>query len=393
MHPPLMETYKRYPIKIVKGKGSWVWDEKGKKYLDFTSGIAVLNLGHVPQEVKEMLQQQLDAVWHTSNLFHIPSQEELAKKLTEVSFADQVFFCNSGTEANEGAIKLARLYAHKILGKKGSEIITFTHSFHGRTLGSLSATAQEHLQKGFEPLLEGFRYLPYNDMEALNELVGENTIAVMLEFIQGEGGVIPAEEEWLKKLYTIVKENGLLLIADEVQTGMGRTGSLFAYEEYHIEPDIITLAKGLGSGFPIGAILAKKEVAAAFTPGTHGSTFGGNPLSTTAGLATLKVLTREGFLDEVKRKSQMLKEGLLQLEKKFSFLTVRGKGFLLGIQPKGDVGTFITMARERGVLLLTAGSGVIRILPPLTVTEEEIKEFLQVMEEIFAAYALTMQGV
>ncbi|MBE3553624.1 MAG: aminotransferase class III-fold pyridoxal phosphate-dependent enzyme, partial [Thermicanus sp.] len=259
--------------------------------------------------------------------------------------------------------------------------------------GSLSATAQEHLQKGFEPLLEGFRYLPYNDMEALNELVGENTIAVMLEFIQGEGGVIPAEEEWLKKLYTIVKENGLLLIADEVQTGMGRTGSLFAYEEYHIEPDIITLAKGLGSGFPIGAILAKKEVAAAFTPGTHGSTFGGNPLATTAGLATLKVLTREGFLDEVKRKSQILKEGLLQLEKKFPFLTVRGKGFLFGIQPKGDVGTFITMARERGVLLLTAGSGVIRILPPLTVTEEEIKEFLQVMEEIFAAYALTTQGV
>lgn len=392
MYPPLMETYKRFPVKIVRGKGSYVWDEKGKRYLDFTSGIAVCNLGHVPDSVKEEIEKQLDLIWHTSNLFHIPAQEELAKQLTELSFADQVFFCNSGTEANEGAIKLARRYAKFVQGKGEGDIVTFYHSFHGRTLGSLSATGQERLQQGFEPLLPGFRYLPYNDSDALKAIAENPPIAVMMELVQGEGGVNPADPQWINQLYAILQEKGILLIIDEVQTGMGRTGSLFAYQEYQIEPDILTLAKGLGSGIPVGAILAKGEVARAFTPGTHGSTFGGNPLAMAAGLATLKEITRSGFLDEVKEKAKLLQEGLIRLMEKYPAVKVRGKGLLLGIELKEEVGGWIEKAREKGVLLLTAGPKVIRILPPLTVSFDEIHDFLQVMDLLFAENPIA-QGV
>lgn len=392
MYPPLMETYKRFPVKIVRGKGSYVWDEKGKRYLDFTSGIAVCNLGHVPDSVKEELEKQLDLIWHTSNLFQIPQQEELAKQLTELSFADQVFFCNSGTEANEGAIKLARRYAKFVQGKGEGDIVTFYHSFHGRTLGALSATAQERLQQGFEPLLPGFRYLPYNDTDALKAIAENPPIAVMMELVQGEGGVNPADPQWINQLYAILQEKKILLIIDEVQTGMGRTGNLFAYQEYRIEPDILTLAKGLGSGIPIGAILAKGEVARAFTPGTHGSTFGGNPLAMAAGLATLKEITRSGFLDEVKEKAKLLQEGLIRLREKYPAIKVRGKGLLLGIELMEEVGGWIEKAREKGVLLLTAGPKVIRILPPLTVSLDEIHEFLQVMDLIFAENPIA-QGV
>lgn len=392
MYPPLMETYKRFPVKIVRGKGSYVWDEKGKRYLDFTSGIAVCNLGHVPDSVKEEIEKQLDLIWHTSNLFHIPAQEELAKQLTELSFADQVFFCNSGTEANEGAIKLARRYAKFVQGKGESDIVSFYHSFHGRTLGSLSATGQERLQQGFEPLLPGFRYLPYNDSDALKAIAENPPIAVMMELVQGEGGVNPADPQWINQLYAILQEKGILLIIDEVQTGMGRTGSLFAYQEYQIEPDILTLAKGLGSGIPVGAILAKGEVARAFTPGTHGSTFGGNPLAMAAGLATLKEITRSGFLDEVKEKAKLLQEGLIRLMEKYPAVKVRGKGLLLGIELKEEVGGWIEKAREKGVLLLTAGPKVIRILPPLTVSFDEIHDFLQVMDLLFAENPIA-QGV
>lgn len=387
-----METYKRFPVKIVRGKGSYVWDEKGKRYLDFTSGIAVCNLGHVPDSVKEELEKQLDLIWHTSNLFHIPAQEELAKKLTELSFADQVFFCNSGTEANEGAIKLARRYAKLVQGKGEGDIVTFYHSFHGRTMGSLSATAQERLQQGFEPLLPGFRYLPYNDSDALKAIAENPPIAVMMELVQGEGGVNPADPQWINQLYAILQEKKILLMIDEVQTGMGRTGSLFAYQEYRIEPDILTLAKGLGSGIPIGAILAKGEVARAFTPGTHGSTFGGNPLAMAAGLATLKEITRSGFLDEVKEKAKLLQEGLIRLREKYPAIKVRGRGLLLGIELKEEVGGWIEKAREKGVLLLTAGPKVIRILPPLTVSLDEIHDFLQVMDLLFAENPIA-QGV
>lgn len=392
MYPPIMETYKRYPIAIVKGKGSYVWDESGKKYLDFTSGIAVCNLGHVPDGVKAEVEKQLELVWHTSNLFHIPSQEELARRLTELSFADQVFFCNSGTEANEGAIKLARRYAQMITERKG-EIVTFIHSFHGRTLGSLSATAQLRLQQGFEPLLPGFRYLLFNDPDSLRAIEENPPVAVMLELVQGEGGVIPADADWLKELYSILRQKGILLIIDEVQTGMGRTGRLFAYQEYGIEPDILTLAKGLGSGFPIGAILAKGEVARAFTHGSHGSTFGGNPLAMAAGLATLKELSREDFLFAVRRKADRLSEGLRRLHKKYPSITVRGKGLLLGIEMKEEVSGAVTMAREKGVLLLFAGPKVIRILPPLTVSDEEIEQFLSIMDEVLETVTAMQQGV
>src|SRR5699024_8617833 len=283
---PIMNTYGRFPITLVKGKGSYVWDEDGKKYLDYSSGIATCNLGHVPDAVESAVQEQLSELWHCSNLYHIPAQEKLAKALVEHSCGDQVFFCNSGAEANEAAIKIAKKYGHEVLKQDSPLIITFNNSFHGRTMATLSATGQEKIQNGFAPLTPGFAYLPFNEESALEELVEKQPAAVLLELVQGEGGVIPADAAWVKKLATICKENYILLMIDEIQTGMGRTGKLFAYEHYGIEPDVISLAKGLGSGFAIGAIVAKQHVSNVFSAGTHGSTFGGNPLASTAGVAT-----------------------------------------------------------------------------------------------------------
>lgn len=378
----LMPVYQRFPITLVKGKGSYVWDDKGDRYLDFTSGLAVCNLGHVPEAVTQALHRQLDTLWHCSNLFHIPAQETLAQALTENSCADQVFFCNSGAEANEAAIKLARKYAHTIAQSGRYEIVTFKQSFHGRTLATLTATGQEKVQIGFNPLPDGFRYLPYNDFDALDQLNGEKTCAVMLELVQGEGGVVPADPAWIKELARRCQEHGLLFIVDEVQTGMGRTGTLFAYEQYEVEPDIFTLAKGLGSGFPIGAMLAKKHVAQAFSPGSHASTFGGNPLAATAGLATLKEMLKPGFLDQVQKQADYLRTGLEALaQTKRTVLKVRGKGLLQGlVLAKGEAPKVMEAMREHKVLVLLAGSHVLRILPPLTSTEEEVDQFLAALE-------------
>src|SRR3954454_23634698 len=293
---PVMATYTRFPVTIVKGKGSNVWDNQGNKYLDFTSGIATCNLGHVPDAVKEKLEEQLQNLWHCSNLYNIPNQEQLAALLAANSCGDQVFFCNSGAEANEAAIKLARRYANKVKGKETPEIVTFQQSFHGRTLATLSATGQEKIQQGFFPLVSGFSYLPFNDEEALELLYTIEPAAVLLELVQGEGGVIPANQEWISKLAKICKEREILLMVDEIQTGIGRTGTLFAYEQYGIEPDVISVAKGLGSGFPIGAIIAKAKAAKAFEPGSHGSTFGGNPLATAAGVATISHIIESKLL-------------------------------------------------------------------------------------------------
>jgi len=384
----LMSTYLRYPIRLVKGKGSYVWDENGQKYLDFTSGIATCNLGHVPESIKQAIENQLEQMWHCSNLYHIPVQEKLAQLLTEHSFGDQVFFCNSGAEANEAAIKLARIYSKKIKGYDDKfEIVTFTQSFHGRTLATLSATGQRKIQEGFDPLMPGFRYLPYNDMDSLKDLVSRQTCAVMLELVQGEGGVTPANKDWVQRIYQLCQTHGLLLIIDEVQTGMGRTGTLFAYEQYGVEPDIMTLAKGLASGIPIGAVVAKKEVSDAFSPGSHGSTFGGNPISATAAYATISYMINENVVPHVIALGEYLQNKLNDLQKQFSFIQeIRGVGLLQGIELKKSVQakTIIDSLREKGVLVLPAGEQVVRILPPLTVTIEEINELLTALERTFS---------
>lgn len=383
---PVMGTYQRFAVTLVKGKGSYVWDDQGQQYLDFTSGIATCNLGHTPSEVKEKLKAQLDDLWHCSNLYHIPNQQQLAQMLVSQTCADQVFFCNSGAEANEGAIKLARKYAQEVKGITGAEppeIVTFAQSFHGRTLATLSATGQEKIQQGFGPLVQGFRYLPYNDIEALDQLVTERTTAVLLELVQGEGGVIPADRQWLEKLVALCQEHNILIMVDEIQTGMGRTGSLFAYQQYGFEPDVITVAKGLGSGVPIGAILAKKNVSQVFQAGSHGSTFGGNPLATAAGVATLEAMLQEGFLKQVNNVSTILTSELKNLQQEFSIIQdVRGKGLLLGLYAPDYAAQLVQQLRDEHILVLLAGPNVVRILPPLNVTTAEINQFIEALKKV-----------
>lgn len=384
LNQPIMATYNRFPLTLVKGKGSTVWDDKGEAYLDFTSGIATCNLGHVPDAVKNKVEDQLNMLWHCSNLYHIPSQESLASDLVKNSCFDQVFFCNSGAEANEGAIKLARRYAQKVKKTENYEVVTFTQSFHGRTLGTLSATGQSKIQEGFYPLLEGFRHLPYNDFDALEDLKGDKTCAVLLELVQGEGGVVPAHPDWVKALKQKCEEEDLLFMVDEIQTGMGRTGTLFAYEQYGIEPDVMTLAKGLGNGIPIGAVLAKAEVAKAFDAGSHGSTFGGNPVATTAGVAVLNQLTETEVLTQSHKIADKLISGLNSLKEKHptKLLEVRGKGLLVGIETADPAINFVNKARDHHLLILVAGANVLRILPPLTATEEEVETCLSVLETL-----------
>lgn len=303
-------TYPEGMIRPVKGKGCWVWDEKGNSYLDFTSGIGVNLLGHVPEEVKKKVIEQLDQIWHTSNLFTISPQMELAKKLTEISGLDYVFFGNSGAEANEAAIKLARRYQQKVKNRQRYQIITFQQSFHGRTLATLTATGQMKVKDGFDPLPYGFVTIPYGDIEAFDKAVTHETAAVMLEVIQGEGGIYQADPIWLSHLEQVAKEHDILLMVDEVQTGMGRTGEWFGFQNYPIKPDVITLAKGLGSGFPIGAMLGSEKTKEAFSLGSHGSTFGGNFIVTTAALATIETLQKKEILSHVKEIGDDLKEQL-----------------------------------------------------------------------------------
>ncbi|MDP4162864.1 MAG: aspartate aminotransferase family protein [Bacillota bacterium] len=375
----VMKTYARFPITMAKGKGSQVWDDKGERYLDFTSGIATCNLGHVPDFVLEKVQQQLSQLWHCSNLYHIPNQEKLAELLIQNSFPGQVFFCNSGTEANEALIKLARKTA-EMNGKESRKIITFKQSFHGRTLAALSATGQEKIQKGFSPLVEGFQYLEFNSFEALKELETIDACGVLLELVQGEGGVIPANKEWVLKLADICKSKDLLLMLDEVQTGMGRTGTLFAFEQYNIIPDIVSLAKGLGSGFPIGAIIASNEVSQAFVPGSHGSTFGGNPLATSAGLATVQYIVGKEMAKEAMELGDYLRVKLSELQKEHPKIKeIRGLGLLIGVVLEGSALETVKKLMENKVLALTAGEYVLRILPPLTASKSEVDGFIEAL--------------
>ncbi|UFJ43371.1 acetylornithine transaminase [Brevibacillus humidisoli] len=382
-----MNNYTRWPIRLVKGKGNTVWDDQGKEYLDCTSGIAVTSLGHVPPQVTERLHQQLDQLWHTSNLFEHPLQEQLAAKLAQLSGLDRVFFCNSGAEANEAAIKLARRYQQKVKGEQRYEIITFRQSFHGRTLATLTATGQDKVKDGFLPLPEGFATVPYNDLPALSAAISPHTCAVMLELVQGEGGVLPADPQWVSAVAQLCAKTGVLLIIDEIQTGVGRTGSWFAYQQYGIKPDIVSLAKGLGSGFPVGAILAGEEVGEAFSPGTHGSTFGGNPLAMAAGLATLQVIEQEQLLQRVGELNRYLISRLEQIKESHpgKVTAVRGMGLLVGIELSQSAADVVSHVREKGVLILQAGPQVVRLLPSFVTTEAELDRLTDALDEAIAA--------
>ncbi|UYO05178.1 acetylornithine transaminase [Paenibacillus sp. PSB04] len=379
----LFQNYARYPISLVKGQGSWLWDDKGNKYLDFMCGIAVTNLGHAPKKVTEKLKAQLDELWHVSNLFHIPNQEKAASLLTANSCADAVFFCNSGAEANEAAIKLARRYHQKVRGTGRFEIITFHQSFHGRTLATLTATGQDKVKDGFLPLPAGFKSVPLHDLDALKAAIGPDTAAIMIEMVLAEGGVLVVQPDFLKAVKALCEQHGLLLIFDEVQTGMGRTGKLFAYEHYGIEPDIFTLAKGIASGFPAGAMLGKGYLKDAFTPGSHGSTFGGTPIATAAMIATIETILE----DQLPQRAADMGEYLIQqLKEKVAvhpFVNdVRGLGLLIGIECKEPVNDIVLEGQKRGLLFVTAGPNVIRLLPNLYISKEEIDQAVGMIAEL-----------
>ncbi len=381
----IMTTYGRYPIVPVRGEGCRVWDADGKEYLDFLAGVAVNNLGHCHPKVVAALQQQAAKLIHCSNYYHIPSQIELAELLCSHSFADKAFFCNSGAEANEAAIKLARKYSRDTYGPERYEIITAAESFHGRTMATVSATGQEKVQKFFDPLLHGFRHIPFNDVAALEAAVGPQTCAVMLEPIQGEGGVNVPSPGYFREVRRICDEHNLLLIFDEVQVGMGRTGKLFAYEHFGVTPDIMTLAKALAGGAPIGTMLAREKYAAAFTPGTHGSTFGGNPLVTAAAVATVRVMLEEGVLNRTEEIGEYLLGELSRLKEKYPFVAeVRGIGLMIGMVltiPGADI---VKQGHARGVLLNVTHDTVLRFVPPLVVTKHEIDRMIAILDGIFA---------
>lgn len=380
-------TYNRFPVAIVKGMGSRVWDADGKEYLDFTSGLAVCNLGHCHPGVVAAIKAQAEKLIHISNLYHIGPQSELAALLTGNSFADKVFFCNSGAEANEAAIKLARKHFSSRKEER-FQVITMESSFHGRTLAALAATGQKKFQAGFEPLLEKFTYVPFNDAGAVRGAMNEKTAAVMVEPIQGEGGVNVPSEDYLRKLKAVCKETGALLIFDEVQVGMGRTGKLFAHENYGVTPDIMTLAKGLAGGVAIGAMLATDEVARAFVPGTHASTFGGNPLATAAGLAALKAIKEEGILENCEKSGEHLVKKLRELKGAFPFIKdIRGKGLIIGAELEEGIkgGDIVKECLNRGLLINCVGDKTLRFIPALTITEKDVDEMIGILKEVLGS--------
>ena len=379
----MANTYKRFPIVITKGKGCNLWDSEGNKYIDFVSGIAVCNLGHAHPKVAEALSKQAGILLHVSNLYYTEPQTELAATLTEKSFADRVFFCNSGAEANEAAIKLARKHS-KDKGENGRyRIVSMEQSFHGRTMATLSATGQEKIRKGFEPILKGFDYIPFNDIDALRDAINATTCAVLLEPIQGEGGVRCPDPEYLKSVRRLCNEKGVLLIFDEIQTGMGRTGKLFAYEHFGVEPDIMTLAKALANGLPIGAMLAKEDVAEAFTPGAHASTFGGTPIITAASLQVVKILTEENLIHHCAKIGGYFKERLSWLKSRHdSIEDVRGMGLLLGMMLNTEGEPVVKSCMEKGFLINCIQGNILRFVPPLIIEEEDIDALVACLDHV-----------
>lgn len=372
----LFSNYKRTAIDFASAHGNYLTDTTGKTYLDFSSGIGVTNLGYHPH-VNQALTEQVGKILHQPNLYHNQLQEDVASLL----IADKdylAFFCNSGAEANEAAIKIAR----KASGKQ--EIITFQNSFHGRTFGSMSATGQDKIKQGFGEGVPHFNYAVFNDIDSVKALANKETAAIMLELVQGESGVQPADKDFVKALSEYCQETGIYLIVDEVQTGIGRTGKLYAYEHYGIEPDIFTLAKGLANGVPVGAMLAKSSLGEAFSYGSHGSTFGGNKLAMAAAKATLEVMLAPGFLDTALENGNKLQAKLqAALSDKETVTTVRGLGYMIGIETTGNLGELVQAARDKGLIVLTAGTNVIRLLPPITLSDAEIEKGVTILSEIF----------
>jgi acetylornithine/N-succinyldiaminopimelate aminotransferase len=380
----LMNTYSRQPLVLVKGRGTKVYDSDGREYLDFVAGVAVNNLGHCHPKVVVALQKQAQRLMHVSNHFHIEAQVNLAKELVKNSFADKAFFCNSGAEAIEAAIKLSRRYSRDVLKKDRYEIITCFGSFHGRTYGAVSATAQEKFHQGFEPMVPVFRYVPFNNLTAIEDAINERTCAILVEPVQGEGGVNIPAPGYLQALRELCDRHQLLLVLDEIQTGMGRTGRLFAYEHEGVTPDIMALAKGLGSGMPIGVLLATDKAAQAFVPGTHGSTFGGNPLACAAGLASLDALLEDNIIvQNVEALGKHFVKGLESLKSRYAFIKdVRGKGLLIGMELDFEGKEIVTECLKQGFLINCTVNTVLRFMPPLIISEEEIDQLVDALDGI-----------
>lgn len=380
----IFQTYQRQGKALVKGEGVFLWDEDGKKYTDFLAGIAVCGLGHCHPKITEAICRQASTLVHVSNLFYTLPQAELAARLCEKSFADRVFFANSGAEANEAAIKLARRYFQKKGEKNRFRIITMLQSFHGRTMATLTATGQDKVKDGFYPLLEGFSYVPFNDLKALEDQLDDTVCAVMLEPVQGEGGIVPANAGYLKAVRELCTKKGILLIFDEIQCGMGRCGKLFAHELYNLTPDIMTLAKALGNGLPIGAMLATPEAATGFDVGSHATTFGGTPLVTAAALEVLNIIGTEAFLDEVRQKGRYFKEKLVELKEKHSrILAVRGEGLLIGLEIDRDAAFFVGKLMEKGFIINGIQDKVLRFAPPLIVEKTDIDRLITTLDSLF----------
>ena len=380
----VMPTYAP-EIALVKGKGTKVWDADGKVYLDFVAGISVLNIGYSHPVVVEAIQKQVQELVHVSNLYYTENQAKLAKKLSELSLGGKSFFANSGAEANEGMIKLARLWGHDA-GKY--EVICMENSFHGRTLATAAATGQDKVKKGFDPLPEGFVHADYNDIESVKALVNEKTVAVLLEAVQGEGGIIPADDQFMKDVRELCDEKDLLMLCDEVQCGLGRTGYWFGYQAYGVEPDAFSLAKALGSGYPIGAVVAGEKLSDVFQPGNHASTFGGTPLACAAALATLDVMENENLVARSAEKGSLFEEGLKTLIEKYeSPIEVRGRGLMLGLVLDKDAKPLVQALQDIGLLTIATAGNIVRFLPPLNVTDDEIEEALDIIDDCLAEMA------
>jgi len=381
----MFQTYRRAPLTLVRGDGCRVWDEQDKEYLDFVGGIAVCALGHSSPVISTAICEQSKKLVHVSNLYYTQPQIDLAEILVENSFAERVFFSNSGAEANEAAIKLARHYSKDHYGPNRHVILSMENSFHGRTMATLSATGQEKIRKGFEPLLDGFRYIPFNDLHALKAAVDESVCAILLEPIQGEGGIVVPDQDYLRGVRQICDAHNLLLIVDEIQVGMGRTGKLFAYQHSGITPDIMTLAKALGNGLPIGAMLAKEALKDSLGAGTHATTFGGSPLITSGALALVKSLLNDGWIEHARDMGNYFKKGLLDLQRQYSRIQeVRGLGLILGLLVEGEGNEFVSACMDKGFLINCVQERILRFVPPLIVSKNEIDRLLNCLDELFA---------
>jgi acetylornithine/N-succinyldiaminopimelate aminotransferase len=395
VNSPLLPTYARADVSFERGEGAWLLARDGQRYLDFGAGIAVNALGHAHPHLVKALTEQAGKLWHTSNLYQIPEGERLAQRLVDHTFADVVFFSNSGAEANEAAIKMARKYHAASGHPERFRILTFEGAFHGRTLATIAAGGQQKYLEGFGPKVEGFDQVPFDDLESVKRAITPETAAIMIEPIQGEGGIRPVPNAFLRSLRDLCDEKGLLLIFDEIQTGVGRTGKLFAYEWTGITPDIMSVAKGIGGGFPMGACLATAEAAKGMTVGTHGTTFGGNPLAMAVGNAVLDVVLEPGFLQKVERMGLLLKQRLAELKDRHPAIVaeIRGQGLMIGLRTNVPNTDFIAAARKEKLILIAAGDNVARLLPPLIVTETEIGEAISRLDAACAAMGAELKGL